>query len=59
MTAVWAPLQQLNMPGMYLHPLKGARKGKWAVSVSGNRRIAFDFDGEDAAATISIAIILE
>ena len=24
MTAVRAPLQQLNMPGMYLHPLKGA-----------------------------------
>lgn len=59
MTAVRAPLQQLNMPGMYLHPLKGARKGQWAESVSGNRRIAFDFDGAGAAATISIAIILE
>jgi proteic killer suppression protein len=40
--------QQLNMPGMYLHSLKGARKSQWAVSVSGNWRITFAFDGEDA-----------
>jgi plasmid maintenance system killer protein len=30
-----------------LHPLKGERKGQWAVSVSGNWRLVFAFDGED------------
>lgn len=29
--------------------LKGDRKGTYAVSVSGNRRISFRFDGGDAA----------
>lgn len=37
----------LNIPGLYLHPLKGSRKGEWAMSVSGNWRITFRFDGED------------
>lgn len=39
---------QLEIPGMYLHPLKGARKGTWAMTVSGNWRITFRFEGEDA-----------
>jgi proteic killer suppression protein len=37
-----------NVPGFRLHPLKGARKAEWAVSVSGNWRIVFRFDGCDA-----------
>jgi proteic killer suppression protein len=41
---------QLNIPGFYLHPLKGERKGEWAMTVSGNWRITFRFEGEDAAA---------
>lgn len=40
--------EQLNIPGYYLHPLKGDRKGEWAMTVSGNWRITFRFDGEDA-----------
>lgn len=39
--------EQLNIPGMYLHPLKGDRKGEWAMSVSGNWRVTFCFEGED------------
>ena len=39
--------EQLNVPGLYLHPLKGSRKGEWAMSVSGNWRITFRFEGED------------
>jgi proteic killer suppression protein len=39
--------QELKIPGMFLHPLKGDRKGQWAMSVSGNWRITFAFDGED------------
>jgi toxin HigB-1 len=41
--------EQLDLlPGARLHPLKGERKGQWAVSVSGNWRLVFEFDGEDA-----------
>ncbi len=39
---------QLNIHGYDLHPLKGNRKGEWAMSVSGNWRITFKFEGEDA-----------
>lgn len=38
----------MNVPGFRLHPLKGGRKGEWAVSVSGNWRIVFRFEGHDA-----------
>jgi toxin HigB-1 len=40
-------VEQLNIPGMYLHPLKGDRKGEWAMTVSGNWRITFRFEGDD------------
>jgi proteic killer suppression protein len=39
--------QELAIPGLFLHPLKGDRKGQWAITVSGNWRIIFAFDGED------------
>ena len=42
--------EQLNIPGMHLHPLKGNRMGQWAMTVSGNWRITFAFDGEDVIA---------
>ncbi|MBF0482042.1 MAG: type II toxin-antitoxin system RelE/ParE family toxin [Desulfovibrionaceae bacterium] len=38
----------MNLPGFRPHPLKGDRKGQWAVSVSGNWRIVFEFNGENA-----------
>ena len=38
----------MSLPGFRLHPLKGELKGRWAVSVSGNWRIVFRFEGEDA-----------
>jgi proteic killer suppression protein len=37
----------LNNPGFGLHPLKGDRKGQWAVSVSGNWRLVFAFEDID------------
>ena len=40
--------EDMNLPGYKFHPLKGARKGAYAVSVSGNWRLTFEFDGEDA-----------
>jgi proteic killer suppression protein len=38
----------LNAPGYRLHPLHGRLDGHWAVSVSGNWRLTFTFQGEDA-----------
>ena len=48
-------LEDMDLPGLGLHALRGDRKGTWAVNVSGNWRItfklqngeAFDVDYED------------
>jgi toxin HigB-1 len=40
--------QDMNLPRLVLHELTGQRKGTWSVSVSGNWRITFTFDGVDA-----------
>ena len=40
--------QVLNLPGWGLHALKGELKGHWSLWVSGNWRLTFTFDGEDA-----------
>ena len=41
-------VQDMNLPGFKLHKLKGREKGVWAVSVSGNWRVVFKFEGNDA-----------
>ena len=33
----------MDIPGFRLHPLKGKLKGRWAVSVTGNWRVTFEF----------------
>ncbi|MEE9254324.1 MAG: type II toxin-antitoxin system RelE/ParE family toxin [Pseudomonadales bacterium] len=40
--------EDMNLPGFRFHPLKGNRRGTYAVSVSGNWRLTFRFDGPDA-----------
>lgn len=40
--------RDMNLPGLSLHELHGARKGTWAVKVSGNWRVTFGFAGKDA-----------
>ena len=40
--------QDMNLPGLALHELRGQRRGTWSVKVSGNWRITFKFDGLDA-----------
>ena len=40
--------QDMNLPGLGLHELKGDRQGTWAVKVSGNWRVTFVFHDEDA-----------
>jgi proteic killer suppression protein len=39
---------QMNVPGLRLHGLKGRAKGRYAVDVSGNWRLTFAWEGEDA-----------
>jgi len=40
--------EDMNMPGLRLHALKGELKGFYAVSVSGNWRIIFRFANGNA-----------
>jgi proteic killer suppression protein len=40
--------QDMNQPTFRLHPLKGDRKGVWAVTVRANWRITFRFERGDA-----------
>lgn len=39
--------QDMNLPGLDLHELRGPRKGTWAVKVSGNWRLTFFCAGRD------------
>jgi proteic killer suppression protein len=41
-------IEDMNLPGLKLHELKGKRKGTWAVSVSGNWRVTFKLHNGDA-----------
>lgn len=36
-------IEDMDIPGFRLHPLKGEMRGRWSVSVSGNWRITFEF----------------
>jgi proteic killer suppression protein len=40
--------EDMNAPGNGLHSLRGNLEGHWSVNVSGNWRLTFLFDGEDA-----------
>ena len=39
-------VQDVNVPGWDLHPLKGNLKDHWSVKVNGNWRITFRFIGD-------------
>lgn len=41
-------IQDMDIPGFHLHPLKGQRKGIWSISVSGNWRMTFQFEDGNA-----------
>ena len=41
-------VEDMNIPTLALHPLKGNRKGIWAVTVQANWRITFRFIKGDA-----------
>jgi toxin HigB-1 len=37
-------IEDMNLPGYRLHPLKGERRRFWAIRVSGNWRLTFRFE---------------
>jgi proteic killer suppression protein len=41
-------VENMNVPGWDLHPLKGKLEGHWSVKVNGNWRITFRFSNGDA-----------
>ncbi len=38
----------MDLPGLFLHELKGARTQTWSVRVSGNWRVTFVFEASHA-----------
>jgi proteic killer suppression protein len=36
-------IDDINLPGFKLHPLKGNRNGIWSITVNGNWRVTFEF----------------
>ena len=41
-------IDDMNIPGFDLHPLKGSRKSIWSISISGNWRVTFKFEDGNA-----------
>ena len=42
--------EDMDLPGYKFHPLKGDRDGEYAVTVTGNWRITFCYNGQNATA---------
>ncbi|CAM3654998.1 type II toxin-antitoxin system RelE/ParE family toxin [Polynucleobacter brandtiae] len=40
--------EDMDLPGLKFHELKGKRRGVYSVTASGNWRITFQFDGDSA-----------
>jgi proteic killer suppression protein len=40
--------RDMDAPGWDLHELRGNLTGHWSISVNGNWRLTFAFDGQDA-----------
>ena len=47
----------MNLPGYRLHQLVGRESGMWSVTVNGNWRMTFYFEGQDAVLVIIRIII--
>ncbi len=41
-------VDDMDIPGFRLHPLKGAMRGRWSISVNGNWRMMFEFQDGNA-----------
>ncbi len=40
-------IDDMNIPGFRLHPLKGSEKSRWSIWVNGNWRLTFEFVNGD------------
>jgi proteic killer suppression protein len=36
-------IDDMDIPGFRLHPLKGSHEGRWSITVNGNWRMTFEF----------------
>jgi len=41
-------IEDMDVPGFRLHPLKGAMRGRWSIWVNGNWRLTFEFQDGNA-----------
>jgi proteic killer suppression protein len=41
-------IDDMDIPGFRLHPLKGSGQGRWSIWVNGNWRITFQFEQGNA-----------
>ncbi len=41
-------IEDMDVPGFRLHPLKGQLRGRWSITVNGNWRLTFEFQDGNA-----------
>jgi len=41
-------IEDMDIPGFQLHPLKGSERGRWSIWVNGNWRVTFEFENGHA-----------
>ncbi|MDD5385226.1 MAG: type II toxin-antitoxin system RelE/ParE family toxin [Gallionella sp.] len=41
-------IEDMDIPGFRLHPLKGSERGRWSIWVNGNWRVTFEFENRNA-----------
>jgi toxin HigB-1 len=41
-------IDDMDIPGFRLHPLKGSDRGRWSIWVNGNWRVTFEFENGNA-----------
>lgn len=41
-------IEDMNIPGFRLHPLKGSERRRWSIWVNGNWRVTFAFENGNA-----------
>lgn len=41
-------VEDMDIPGFRLHPLKGQMHGRWSITVNGNWRLTFEFQDGNA-----------
>lgn len=41
-------IEDMDIPGFRLYPLKGSERGRWSIWVNGNWRVTFEFENGNA-----------